>query len=260
MPTNTLSGQALIQIPISEIVPSTYQPRQNFDMQELSALAESIETYGVLQPLVVRPTPCGYHLVAGERRLRAAAMARLSSVPCIIYEKSKEDCAVATMVENLQRQNLSYWEEAYGYKTLIEQFGLTQDQLAARVGKSQASIANKLRLLKLPVQVQAILTSHNLTERHARALLRLPDTATIYKTVQVIIEKHLNVIQTDEYIDKLLNRKPAPIRTAIIRDHRLCKNTLDKAIRLIKKAGIKARAVTNEGDDYIEYIIRIPKH
>lgn len=250
----------ILQIPINDIAPSPHQPRRIFGKEELSALANSIREYGILQPLVVTPGKNGYFLVAGERRLRASIMAGLLKVPCIVYDKPTEDCAIATMVENLQRQNLSYWEEAYGYKALLDQFGYTQEQLAAKIGKSQSTVANKLRLLRLPIPVQSKLASHQLTERHARALLQLENTEQLYKTLEVVLQRGYNVAQTEQYITRLLaEKKPRPKATPIVRDRRICRNTINRAIELIQQAGIKAVAESTETETFIEYIIRIPK-
>ncbi len=250
----------MVQLPLCEITPSPYQPRRNFDSDELSSLASSIRSYGVLQPLVVTPAESGYYLVAGERRLRAAAMAGLDAVPCLIYHKPTEDCAVATMVENLQRQSLSYWEEAYGYKTLLEQFHYTQEQLAAKVGKSQSTVANKLRLLKLPIPIQSLLISGGLTERHARALLQLTDSNQMYKVVETILERHYTVVQTERYIERLLRARSArPKPKGMVRDRRVFSNTIRRAVTLIRQAGIPAETETSETDAYLQYIIRIPK-
>lgn len=250
----------VLSISLEQIAPSPYQPRRIFGSEELTALADSIRSYGILQPLVVTPYEDGYYLVAGERRLRASALAGLTHVPCIIYDKPTEDCAVATMVENLQRQNLSYWEEAYGYKTLLEQFHLTQEQLAVKVGKSQSTIANKLRLLRLPVPIQSLLASHDLTERHARALLQLSRPEQMYKTLEAVLERGYNVAQTEQYVQRLLADKPKrPKATPLVRDRRICRNTIVRAVSLIQQAGIKAVAESSETDEFIEYIIRIPK-
>ena len=163
-------------------------------------------------------------------------------------------------MENLQRQNLSYWEEAYGYKALLDQFGYTQEQLAAKIGKSQSTVANKLRLLRLPIPVQSKLASHQLTERHARALLQLENTEQLYKTLEVVLQRGYNVAQTEQYIARLLaEKKPRPKATPIVRDRRICRNTINRAIELIQQAGIKAVAESTETETFIEYIIRIPK-
>ncbi len=250
----------ILYIPAEQITPSPHQPRRIFPADELATLADSIRSYGVLQPLVVTPGSSGYILVAGERRLRAARLAGLHRLPCIVYDRPTEDCAVATMLENLQRQNLSYWEEAYGYKALMDQFGFTQEQLAQKLGKSQSAVANKLRLLRLPIPVQSKLAGHHLTERHARALLQLNDTEQLYNALETIIRRQYNVARTEEYVARLLAPKPPRGKqTPLVRDRRICRNTIEHAVKLIRKAGIHARSTSSENDTFIEYVIRIPK-
>ncbi len=250
--------QAILNIPIGDITPSDGQPRQNFEREALISLARSIAAHGVLQPLIVRPeADGGYRLVAGERRLRAAVLAHLSAVPCILYDKSNEECAVATMVENLQRRDLSCWEEADGYKALIEQFGMTQTRLAETVGKSQASIANKLRLLRLPKEVRVLFSERGMTERHARALLALPPDRAI-AAAREIVSRGLNVTQTERYVERLCGAPSAPPRPAILRDTRICRNTLKKAVRLMQKTGLAAEMTETSGDGFVEYRIRVP--
>ncbi|MBR5782986.1 MAG: ParB/RepB/Spo0J family partition protein [Clostridia bacterium] len=248
----------ILEIPVSRILPSPHQPRRCFDKEELTALAMSIRNSGILQPLVVKPYKGDYCLVAGERRLRAAALAGLETVPCILYDKKEDECALATMIENLQRKNLSYWEEAYGYRALLDKFGYTQEQLARRVGKTQSTVANKLRLLKLPPTVQALLSAENLSERHARALLSLQDPEQIYAVAQTVIRRNYTVAQTEDYIARLSRPKRAK-PSQQIKDRRLCLNTIHRAVGLIRQAGIKAVSETTENDTFIEYIIRIPK-
>lgn len=254
-------GQAVRLIACDTIAPSPYQPRRTFAPEALKALSESIAEYGVLQPLLVKEQADGkYSLIAGERRLRAAKMAGLKVVPCLVSGEERKVCAQITMIENLQREDLSYWEVAEGYRKIIETFGLTQEQLAEKMHVSQSSVANKLRLLKLPPAAQTILASHNLSERHARALLRLPEREQIYHALQAILEKNLTVAETDLYVSKMIAPSVTIHRkTPIIKDRRLCMNTLRKAVGLIQKAGIKATTSTKEHVDFIEYIIRIPK-
>lgn len=260
--TLTLQNRSsvVISVPITSILPSSHQPRRNFDKAALQSLTDSIRRYGILQPLLVQSDGERYRLIAGERRLRAAALAGLRSVPCILYDKSAEDCAIATMIENLQRQNLNYWEEAEGLRALLNEFGMTQDELAEKIGKSQGAVANKLRLLRLPDSVRQLLRENNLTERHARALLRLTDSNKLYKAAATIVKRNYTVAQSEQYIAKLLADAPAPpLRTPLIRDRRLCHNTVRKAVRLMVNAGIPAVSETREQDDYIEYVIRIPR-
>ena len=248
------------RIPVADILPSPHQPRRSFDPAELHALAQSIATCGILQPLVVNPCGDHYYLVAGERRLRAAEMLGLKEVPCILYDRPAEECALATMVENLQRQNLSFWEEAHGYRIMLDKFSFTQEQLARRMGKTQSTIANKLRLLRLSPEVQRQLSAANCSERHARALLQLEDDAAQLAAARTIIQRKYNVTQAEHYIAGLCKPKmPRNKPTPLVRDRRICRNTLDHAVGLIRKAGIRAVAHTNETNDFIEYIVRIPK-
>lgn len=250
--------QAVLNIPIGDITPSDRQPRQSFDRDALIALSQSIAAHGILQPLIVRPEPCGgYRLVAGERRLRAAVLAHFSTVPCILFDKSRRECDIATIVENLQRRDLSYWEEADGYKALTEQYGLTQTELAESIGKSQAAVANKLRLLRLPATVRTLFSAHGMSERHARALLRLPPDKVDAAAAE-IIARGLNVTQTDRYVEKLCAAPPPKPRAAILRDARLCRNTLSKAVRLMQKTGLSPEMTESRGDGFVEYIIRVP--
>ncbi len=258
---NEKDGQDVHLIACDAISPSPYQPRRTFAPEALRALSESIAEYGVLQPLLVKAQGEGkYTLIAGERRLRAAKLAGLKQVPCILSDQERKVCAQITMIENLQREDLSYWEVAEGYRNIIDTFGLTQGQLAERLHVSQSSVANKLRLLKLPPAAQTILASHGLSERHARALLRLPEREQIYHALQAILEKNLTVAETDLYVSKMIAPTVTIHRASpVIKDRRLCFNTLRKAVGLLQKAGIKATTSTKEHVDFIEYIVRIPK-
>lgn len=203
--------RVLRRIRISEIVRNPNQPRRYFDPEAIATLAESIRQYGVLNPLTVRRTGNGgYELVAGERRLRAARVAGLTDVPCLLINADGEDSSVIALVENLQRRDLDFFEEANGFKRLIEQFGLTQEEAARKVGKTQSAVANKLRLLRLSQQNMELIRCNNLTERHARALLRLNDEADRINVTNYIIEHELNVSRTEEYIDEFLKAKENP--------------------------------------------------
>ena len=198
----------VIKVPIDQIFPNPYQPRKTFDDEALADLASSIAQYGVLQPLLVAPAEDGrYLLIAGERRLRASRMAKLTEVPVIISEYSSQEIAEIALIENLQREDLHFLEEAEGYEQLMEQFHLTQEAMAARVGKKQSTIANKLRLLRLSSEVRKLLVEHELSERHARALLKLEDEAQRLEVLDIIIKRNYSVRQTDEYIAKLLADK-----------------------------------------------------
>ena len=168
--------RTLRRVRVSDIVRNPNQPRKYFDPEAIAQLAESIRQYGVLNPLTVRRAPGGgYELVAGERRLRAARVAGLNDVPCLVIAADNEDSSAIALVENLQRRDLDFFEEAEGFKRLIDQYGLTQEEAARKVGKTQSAVANKLRLLRLSQQNMELIRSANLTERHARCLLRLDD-------------------------------------------------------------------------------------
>ena len=261
--------RVLRRIRISEIVRNPNQPRRYFDPEAIATLAESIRQYGVLNPLTVRRTGNGgYELVAGERRLRAARVAGLTDVPCLLINADGEDSSVIALVEHLQRRDLDFFEEANGFKRLIEQFGLTQEEAARKVGKTQSAVANKLRLLRLSQQNMELIRCNNLTERHARALLRLNDEADRINVTNYIIEHELNVSRTEEYIDEFLKAKenPQPVVEAesgkrvvrLFKDVRFFLNTLNRAVGVMVDAGIGATVKQQESDDGLTLTICIP--
>ena len=261
--------RVLRRIRISEIVRNPNQPRRYFDPEAIATLAESIRQYGVLNPLTVRRTANGgYELVAGERRLRAARVAGLTDVPCLLINADGEDSSVIALVENLQRRDLDFFEEANGFKRLIEQFGLTQEEAARKVGKTQSAVANKLRLLRLSQQNMELNRCNNLTERHARALLRLNDEADRINVTNYIIEHELNVSRTEEYIDEFLKAKenPQPVVepesgkhvVRLFKDVRFFLNTLNRAVGVMVDAGIGATVKQQESDDGLTLTICIP--
>ena len=261
--------RVLRRIRISEIVRNPNQPRRYFDPEAIATLAESIRQYGVLNPLTVRRTANGgYELVAGERRLRAARVAGLTDVPCLLINADGEDSSVIALVENLQRRDLDFFEEANGFKRLIEQFGLTQEEAARKVGKTQSAVANKLRLLRLSQQNMELIRCNNLTERHARALLRLNDEADRINVTNYIIEHELNVSRTEEYIDEFLKAKenPQPVVepesgkhvVRLFKDVRFFLNTLNRAVGVMVDAGISATVKQQESDDGLTLTICIP--
>ena len=261
--------RVLRRIRISEIVRNPNQPRRYFDPEAIATLAESIRQYGVLNPLTVRRTANGgYELVAGERRLRAARVAGLTDVPCPLINADGEDSSVIALGENLQRRDLDFFEEANGFKRLIEQFGLTQEEAARKVGKTQSAVANKLRLLRLSQQNMELIRCNNLTERHARALLRLNDEADRINVTNYIIEHELNVSRTEEYIDEFLKAKenPQPVVepesgkhvVRLFKDVRFFLNTLNRAVGVMVDAGIGATVKQQESDDGLTLTICIP--
>lgn len=249
--------------------PNPYQPRKQFSKGALEELCESIKQYGVIQPINVRKiSNNNYELVAGERRLRAALMAGLKEIPAIIVNINDNDSAVIALIENLQREDLNYMEEAEGYNNLINDHGLTQEELAQKIGKSQSTIANKIRLLRLPPMVKKILSDNNLTERHARALLKLHDEQLQLKVLKHVCERGLNVKKTEELVERAIEKytrqdkeKVADKKfTRAIKDIRIFVNTIRQAIDLMKKSGVNAKAAQIDRGEFVEFIIRIPKN
>lgn len=250
-----VSEVKVVKVPIDTIFPNPYQPRKNFDDAALEDLSASIAQYGVLQPLLVSPAEDGrYMLIAGERRLRASKMAKLAEVPVIISEYTSQQIAEIALIENLQREDLHYLEEAEGYEKLMNQFHITQEAMAARVGKKQSTIANKLRLLRLSAPVRKVLMDAELSERHARALLKLPDDEKRLEVLETIVAKNLSVRQTEEYISKLLDGKSEEKRKrmVIVNDVRIYLNSIKQVVNAVKTAGIPvAMEQTLEGDEVI---------
>ena len=241
------------------ISPNPDQPRRYFDPDGLTELAESIRAHGILQPLSVRRKGGGrYELIAGERRLRAAMICGLEQVPCLVLEVSRESSCLLSLIENLQRRDLDFWEEAKALERLISVYGLSQEEAAAKVGKSQSAVANKLRLLQLTGDQRQFVLDNNLTERHARAVLRLPENRRSEALIN-IAKRRLNARQTDLYIEQLLNSTAkGRHRISMVRDVRIFVNTIDHAIRLMTDNGVPATAHREEKDGYIEYTVRIP--
>ena len=259
----------IVYLRTDELTPNPVQPRKRFDDESLEELSGSIKSYGILNPLTVR-LRCGkYELVAGERRLRAAKLAGLEEVPCILIDVNMEDASLIALVENLQRRDLDFIEEALGISQLIRMFGLSQEEAARRIGKSQSAVANKLRLLKLPSDVLESLRQNGLTERHGRALLRLPSPVAQRAALEYIVDNGLTVAATDAYIDALLSEpeeaerkdeeKPEKRRTFVLKDVRVFLNTLSRSIDLMKQGGIDAGIQREETDDSLILTISIPK-
>ena len=253
--TKAVNEVKVVKVPIELIFPNPYQPRKTFDDAALADLASSIRQYGVLQPLLVAPAEDGrYLLIAGERRLRASRLAELTEVPVIISEYSSQQIAEIALIENLQREDLHFLEEAEGYEQLMDEFHLTQEAMAVRVGKKQSTIANKLRLLRLSGEVRKLLVEKELSERHARALLKLDDEAKRMEALQVIIARGYSVRQTDEYIAKLIAEKQQEKkkRLVIVNDVRIYLNSIKQVVNAIKDVGIPCNMEqTIEGDEVI---------
>lgn len=258
----------VLLLPIISIRPNKTQPRKNFDEQDLKSLSQSIVQNGILQPLTVRRiNSTEYELIAGERRLRAAIMAGITKVPCVVIKCSDKDSAVYALIENIQRKDLGMFEQARGVARLIRKYGLTQEQAAISLGKKQSTIANKLRLLKLTFEEQEWIISASLSERHARALLRIEDESVRREVLSRIISDNMNVNQTEAFItDILLKRTPIlkeqpkkRERKIVVKDVRIFVNTINKAVDTMRMSGINATSSKNETDEYIEYTVKIPK-
>ena len=256
--------ERVLTLRVEDIRPNPHQPRQTFDDEGLRELASSIRRHGILQPLTVRSAGGGkWELVAGERRLRAAKLAGLEKVPCIRREADDRESALLALVENLQRRDLHYLEEAAAIAAYIRQTGITQEEAAAQLGRSPSALANKLRLLRLSPACRELLLRNALTERHARCLLRLEDEEERLAALRHIADKQLNVAQAEQYVDQRLaqlqSTPPKRRRTFILKDVRLFLNSLDRGLRMVRDAGVDARTERQETDDAILLTIRIPK-
>ncbi|MEE0914290.1 MAG: ParB/RepB/Spo0J family partition protein [Ruminococcus sp.] len=262
LPTNE---NKISDIPIIKIRPNKAQPRKTFNEEELKTLSQSIEENGILQPLTVRKvTATEYELIAGERRLRASVMAGLRKVPCVVIKCSDKESAIFALLENLQRCDLTMFEEARGISRLIRRYGLTQEEAAVKLGKTQSTIANKLRLLKLTYEEQEWILNAGLSERHARTLLRLTDEGARREALSKIISENLNVSQSETLVSTIISTNPKSakkqgISKAVIKDVRIFVNTINKAIDTMRLAGIDAQSDKTDTDNFIEYTIRIPK-
>ncbi len=255
----------ITDIPLAQIRPCRTQARQNFSNEHLKELAASIRQNGILQPLTVRKiSMVEYELIAGERRLRAAAMCGRSRVPCIVISCTDKQATVYSMTENLQRTDLNFFEEAEGISKLMSYCELTQQEAANQLGKKQSTIANKLRVLKLTNDERELILKAHLTERHARALLKVNDVTERRILLSEVIERNMNVAQCEKYIEAFVNRKKikkcqGQKRTIIIKDIRIFENTIKRAINTMRMSGIKAISTQSEDENFIEYTVRIPK-
>ncbi|MBQ6816695.1 MAG: ParB/RepB/Spo0J family partition protein [Clostridia bacterium] len=256
-------SKKLAYIRVEDITPAADQPRKIFDDYELEKLKESIKQCGVIQPLSVKATQGGYRLIAGERRLRAAKMAGLKKVPCIVFTVADETAAVIGIVENLQRSDLTLFEQAEGIQKIITQYGITHLDAAERLGIAQSTLSNKLRILKLNPSQRERIVAANLTERHARALIRLPEEIRD-SVLNRIIAEEMSVQKSEELIEDILNPhtlsdKPHPTRKSSIGDIRIFANSLNRLVATLANVGLEAKQQKREGKDYIEYRIRIKK-
>lgn len=257
-------ANSIVHLPLHLVMPNPNQPRKIFDHDALKELSESIRQYGIIQPVTVRKMRDGtYELVAGERRLKAAGLAGLLKIPAMIIEMEDEDSAIVALVENIQRQNLSFMEEALAYRQLLDKCNLTQEELAKKVGKTQSAIANKIRLLRLPASVREIIKDNSLSERHARALLRLDTEEKQIYAARRIVDFHMNVKQAEELVDRVIKNgiedTPKEKIRKSIGDVRVFFKTITKAVSLMNENGIEATAQKDETDSYYEYVIRIQK-
>lgn len=255
-------GGQIILIPQEDIYPNPNQPRSRFDFDELEGLAQSIRQNGIIQPIAVRVNASGnYELISGERRLRASRLVGISLIPCIIMEASDEKSALFALIENIQRSDLGFFEEASAIEKLIVDFNMSRDDVCRKLGKAAPTISNKLRLLKLPEDVRLKITQEGLTERHARALLRLPTRAQLDRALSIISDKRLNVAESEKLIDQMLSADKSSKKPTVklFKDVRIFVNTLNHAVDTMRRAGIEADSAKSETDEYIEYIVRIPK-
>lgn len=273
VPSEVLSVDAVnlnevYQVNTSEVAPNPFQPRKTFNEDSLQELAMSISEFGVIQPLLVRKTRDGFELVAGERRLRASRLAGLTHVPVIVKELDDKEMAELAMIENLQREDLHFLEEAEGFQQLLINFDFTQEDLAKRVGKTQSTVANKLRLLKLAPDVRKVLIDENLTERHARSLLKISDPVIQMQVLDTVREKKLNVRETEGLIEDVLAeisreiaKKETPKQNVvkIIKDVRIFINTINHVVGEMKKTGLKINIKQEQDDDFISINLKIPK-
>ena len=262
-------SKRLVEVNVASIHPNPYQPRATFDEESIAELAQSIQQVGLLQPLLVRKVDDGYELVAGERRLRAVTSLGMEKVACIVQQDIEDESrAMMALIENLQREDLHYLEEAQCYQKLLETYGLTQEELANRLGKSQSSIANKLRLLKLSDEVKAAMTEKRLSERHARALLKLTDDKQRLDAVERIAEKGLSVKETEQMVEKTLNKaydekqdgaKPRPKLMRIVRDYRLFMNTINQAVNQLRESGMTVEVEQSDRADGVDIKISVTR-
>ena len=277
-----LNNNLIVQcIEVDKIVPNPQQPRRVFEPDALKELAESITSHGVIQPVTLRRVGGLYELIAGERRLRATQMAGLKVIPAIVVDADDEESAVLALIENIQRENLSYMEEALGYLKLARQYHMTQEEIAKLMGKTQSAVANKLRILRLFGETKRILAEYGLTERHARALLRISNEEQQVKAAKMIAVKGMNVRESEEYIENLLAKRQdivsslaSPLGGAVIdglrpegerpkikrfiRDIRLFTNTVNRAALYMKEAGVPVQVAENKNEGYYEMVIRVP--
>lgn len=250
-------------LPVNKIIPNPYQPRKNFNQNALSDLTESIKVYGVLEPICVRYVRGIYEVIAGERRLLAAKRAGFTEIPCIISHIPDKDSAFIAIIENIQRENLNFFEEAEGYQNLMVDFGYTQEEIAKVVGKKQSTISNKMRILKLPKEIKKQILEHNLSERHARALLKLNHPNVQKEVLEKIIKYDLSISKTEEFVEKTAKRvsgttiKNNQKIKGYFNDIKIFTNTIKSAVNTMKESGVPTDYSVTKLDDGFEINIKL---
>ena len=261
--------EEVTKIPINQITPNRFQPRTVFDDEKIEELSRTIHTHGVIQPIVVRPYGEGnYEIIAGERRYRAMKKLNWTEVPAIIRHLNDKETASIALIENLQREELTAIEEALAYQQLLELHSLTQEALAQRLGKGQSTVANKLRLLKLPQFVQTAILNRELTERHARALIAIKDEQLLMQLIEASKENDWNVRELEQQIQLILQpevpeekpKKDKPLRKAISKDVRIALNTIKQSLSMVSKSGISVKTEEEDTEDYYQITVKIPKN
>lgn len=259
-------GEKLLTVPLEDIEMSPYQPRREFDDLELREMAQSIKEFGLIQPVIVRKVKGKYQLVAGERRLRACKIAGVKEIKAVEMDVSDAQAAAVSLIENIQRRNLNYLEEAEAYARMIGEFGMTQEEVANLVGRSQPAVANKLRLFKLDDEVRSRIDTDIITERHARALLRLDSADKQIEVLNAIYEKQLTVKETEKLIDEKV--KEAELKRqaerkknvmVIVKDARIFVNTIKEMIYRARENGVEIKVLERDSEEEHELIIKIPK-
>ncbi|MEK4231226.1 nucleoid occlusion protein [Solibacillus sp. FSL H8-0538] len=263
-----MASEEVVKIPIVKIVPNRYQPRTVFDDEKIEELSRTIHTHGVIQPIVIRPTHDGtgsYEIIAGERRYRAMKKLQWTEVPAIVRDLNDKETASIALIENLQREELTAIEEALAYQQLLELHSLTQEALAQRLGKGQSTVANKLRLLKLPQFVQEAILQREISERHARALIAIKDEQLQMQLVAATKEFDWNVRQLEQQIQVLLQpeqepeKKDKPRRKAISKDVRIALNTIKQSLSMVTRSGIQLKTEEEDTEEYYQITVKIPK-
>lgn len=262
---HTILNKKLVMLKSEDIKASLTHPRENFDQHELKKLADSISVNGIIVPLSVKKSfDNRFEIISGHRRFRAAKMVGLRRIPCIIHITDEKTAAVFSVVENLQRVELNFFEQALAFEKLIKYYGFTQVETAMKLGISRSAVCNKLRLLNLSKDLQRRIISSSLTEYHARQIIRLPDNLR-ESALDYIVENRLNSIQTEDYIESVLNPKTEvfeeekPTRKYAIGDVRIFYNSLSKLVDVLQSSGVDAQTRKTENDKYIEYKVRINK-